>query len=585
MKLLLVSPTEQDMYMKHSAKEARSFWFARLSLTMVAALTPPDVEISIVDENLENINFEDNTDLVGITVMTAHAPRAYEIAAQFRARGVKVILGGIHPSAMPEEAIQHADTVVIGEAEGVWASLIEDFKRGRMKTFYKASKPSDLVGLPNPRRDLLKKGAYNIGSTVQTTRGCPFSCEFCSVTEFFGRGYRQRPVDEVIREIEGIDGNFIAFVDDNMIGNPKYAKELFRRLAPLKFQWGSQASITMARDPELMKLAKESGCVGMYVGMESLSSESLAGVGKTFNNVEKYEEAIKKFHDHGIMVIASIIFGFDSDNEGIFEKTVRFLEKNKIEVATFYILTPLPGTVWTKKLISENRIISYDWSKYNGAHVLFKPRMMSPETLSEGYRWAYHQFYSIPSVARRLFRIHDRIPQKLLLNWGFRRMAKKLPGGELSPFSEILNKLQKTIPTLPKEDLIPHTIKVVKDKAHETVEKIDYFLKIKVKKSEKFQAILIDLYGVLDKITAKRLRKKILLAFKKGKMDIVLNFKNVSHITPQALRVLFHKRIRRVQRYGIKLRLWNLNSSTENLLKDFGLESCYVRYIEPPRSS
>lgn len=584
MRLLLISPTELDMYMKHSTKEARSFWFARLSLTMVAALTPPDVEVSIVDENLEDINFEDNIDLVGISVMTAHAPRAYEISEQFRARGVKVVLGGIHPSAIPEEAIQHADAVVIGEAEGLWASLIEDFKTGRMKKLYKASKPCDLVDLPIPRRDLLKKGAYNIGSTVQTTRGCPFSCEFCSVTEFFGRGYRQRPIDEVIREIEGIDSNFIAFVDDNMIGNPKYAKELFRRMAPLKFQWGSQASITMARDLELLKLAKKSGCVGMYVGLESLSTDSLAGVGKTFNNVDKYEEAIKKFHDHGIMVIASIIFGFDSDNEGIFEKTVRFLEKNKIEMATFYILTPLPGTVWSKRLMSENRIINQDWSKYNGGHVLFKPKMMSPETLSEGYRWAYHQFYSIPSVARRLFRIHDRIPQKFMLNWGFRRMIKKVPGGKLSPFSEILNKLQKTIPTLPTEDLIPHTIKVVKDKAHETAEKIDYFLKIKVQKSERLHAISIDLYGVLDKITAKKLRKKILLAFKKGKMDIVLNFKNVSYITPQALRVLFHKRIRKVQKYGIKLRLLNLNSSIEELLKDFGLESCYVTHIEPPRA-
>ncbi|MBI5183265.1 MAG: B12-binding domain-containing radical SAM protein [Nitrospinae bacterium] len=395
MRLLLISPSEQDIYMKHSAKEARSFWFARLSLTMIAALTPPDVDVSIVDENLDDIDFEDNVDLVGITVMTAHAPRAYEISTRFRARGIKVVLGGIHPSVMSEEAIQHADAVVIGEAEDVWASLIEDFKRGGMKRFYKSSKPSDLVDLPIPRRYLLNKDAYNISSTVQTTRGCPFSCDFCSVTEFFGKRYRQRPIDEVIHEIEGIDDNFIAFVDDNIIGKPMYAKELFRRLAPLKFKWGGQASITMTHDLELMRLARESGCVGMYVGLESLSIESLAGVGKTFNNVDRYEEVIKRFHDNGIMVIASIIFGFDSDNEGIFEKTVRFLEKNKVEMATFYILTPLPGTVWANRLKSENRIISYDWSKYNGGHVLFKPKLMSLETLSEGYRWAYHHFYSI----------------------------------------------------------------------------------------------------------------------------------------------------------------------------------------------
>jgi anti-anti-sigma factor len=568
MKLILISPAEKDIYMKHSKKEARSFWFARLSLTMVAALTPKDITVSIIDENLEDIDFNVDVDMVGITVMTAHAPRAYEISREFRNRGVKVVLGGIHPTAVYTEAMQHADAVVVGEAEGVWQNVIDDFKRGRLKKLYKSPNPASLINLPHPRRDLLKTESYNIANTVQTTRGCPFSCEFCSVTDFFGRGYRQRPVDDVIKEVELIDAKFIAFVDDNITGNPKYAKEFFRRLTPLKKKWGSQTSLTMAKDDELLKLAQESGCRGMFVGIETLSPDNLAQIKKTFNNAEKYEEAIKKFHDHGIVVTASIIFGFDNDDEGVFERTVRFLEKNKIGLATFYILTPLPGTVWSKKLESEGRIIDRDWSKYNGGHVLFKPKNISIERLQEGYWWAFHNFYSIPSVAKRLFHFEqNHLLNTLLLNVGFRRMVKRIPEGNLSPLSSLLNRLDKTIPTTPTENLIPNAIEIFKNRAHETVDKIDYFLKIKIRKNETLHTLLIDLEGVLDKITAKKLRKKIVLAIKEARIDIGLDFKNVSYINPMALNILFNKKICSIlDKYAIKIRLYNLEDSIRNIV-------------------
>ncbi|MBI3814861.1 MAG: radical SAM protein [Nitrospinae bacterium] len=569
MKLVLISPAETDIYMKHSKSEARSFWFARLSLTMVAALTPKDIDVSIIDENIDNVNFEADVDMVGITVMTAHATRAYEISRKFRDRGVKVVLGGIHPTAVPDEAMQHADAVVAGEAEGIWQDVIEDFKNGSLKRLYRAAKPASLINLPHPRRDLLNIKAYNIGNTVQTTRGCPFSCEFCSVTDFFGRSYRQRPVDEVIKEVELIDRKFVAFVDDNIAGNPKYAKELFRRLAPLKIQWGSQASLTMTKDPELLKLAQESGCRGMFVGIETLSPDNLAQINKTFNKVENYEDAIKKFHDHGISITASIIFGFDNDDEGVFERTIRFLEKNKIDLATFYILTPLPGTVWSKKMEAEGRIIERDWAKYNGGHVLFKPKNISPERLQEGYWWAFHQFYSISSVLKRAFNFEQpNILNTLLLNTGFRRMVKRvIPEGGLSPLSGLLNRLNKTIPTTPTENLIPHAIEIVKDRAHDAMDKIDHFLKVKIRKIEKLQTLLIDLEGVLDKITAKKLRKKILKAVNEGRLDIGLDFKNVSHITPTALNILFDKKIGFVlEKYRIKIRLYNIEASIRGLV-------------------
>jgi anti-anti-sigma factor len=569
MKLVLISPAETDVYMKHSKSEARSFWFARLSLTMVAALTPKDVEVSIIDENIDDIDFEADVDMVGITVMTSHAPRAYEISKKFRERGVKVILGGIHPTAVPDEAMQHADAVVAGEAEGVWQDVIEDFKKGGLKKLYRAGKPASLINLPHPRRDLLNIKAYNIGNTVQTTRGCPFSCEFCSVTDFFGRGYRQRPADEVIKEVELIDARFVAFVDDNIAGNPKYAKELFRRLTPLKKEWGSQASLTMTKDPELLKLAQESGCKGMFVGIETLSTDNLAQINKTFNKVENYEDAIKKFHDHGISITASIIFGFDNDDEGVFERTIRFLEKNKVDLATFYILTPLPGTVWSKKLEAEGRIIERDWAKYNGGHVLFKPKNISPERLQEGYWWAFHQFYSISSVLKRAFNFEQpNLFNTLLLNAGFRRMVKRvIPEGGLSPLSGILSRLNKTIPTTPTENLIPHAIEIVKDRAHDAMDKIDHFLKVKIRKIEKLQTLLIDLEGVLDKITAKRLRKKILKAVNEGRIDIGLDFKNVSYITPTALKILFNRKIgSALEKHRIKIRLYNIEASTRGLV-------------------
>ena len=521
--------------------------------------------------------------MVGITVMTAHAPRAYEISREFRNRGVKVVLGGIHPTAMPNEALQNADTVVVGEAEGVWQNVIDDFKIGSLKKIYKAAKPCSLENLPHPRRDLLKIKSYNVGNTVQTTRGCPFSCEFCSVTDFFGRSYRQRPVDDVIKEVETIDSSFVAFVDDNIAGNPKYAKELFRKLAPLKIRWGSQASLTMTKDLEVMKLAEKSGCGGMFVGIETLSTDNLAQIKKTFNNVDKYEDAIKIFHDHGIAITASIIFGFDNDDEGVFERTIKFLEKNKVDVATFYILTPLPGTVWSKKMESEGRIIERDWGKYNGGHVLFKPKNISPERLQEGYWWAFQQFYSIPSIAKRLLHFEqNRFLSTLFLNVGFRRMVNRFPEGKLSPLSGLLTNLNKTIPTTATENLIPHAIEIVKDRAQEAMGKIDYFLKVQIKKNEKLQALLIDLEGVLDNITAKRLRKKILMAVKKGRLDIGLDFKNVRYINPAALNIIFNKKIGSIlEKYGIKIRLYNIEASVrENILELVGEMKSYFEICE-----
>jgi radical SAM superfamily enzyme YgiQ (UPF0313 family) len=369
---------------------------------MVAALTPPEVEVSLTDENVAVIDFQKETDLVGITVLTITAKRAYEIADTFRAMGVKVILGGSHPSALPKEAIQHADAVVIGEAEGIWANVIEDFKANKLQSIYSQREQPNLLNLPIPRLDLFTDGAYYFQNTISTTRGCPYACSFCSVSSFFGRSYRCRPVEEILKEIETLNHKkLICFVDDNIVGNPKFAKDLFRALIPYKLKWIAQASVTIVRDDELLKLATASGCMTLLIGFETLSPANLSSVGKSVNAVNEYETVIRKIHSHGIGVHGFFVLGFDEDNEDVFERTVRFAQKMRLESAQFAWLVPYPGTVLCESLDKAGRIITKDWSQYESS-IVFETKLMSREILQKGRDWAWREFYSLPSIWRRL---------------------------------------------------------------------------------------------------------------------------------------------------------------------------------------
>ena len=373
-----------------------------LGLAMIAALTPPEVEVSLTDENVTDIDFQKETDLVGITAMTITAQRAYDIADTFRARGVKVILGGSHPSALPEEASQHADAVVIGEAEGIWSNVIEDFKANKLQRTYSQRKRPRLVNLPIPRRDLFAEGAYYFRNTISATRGCPYACSFCSVTSFFGHTYRCRPVEEILKEIETLNHKkFIGFVDDNIVGNPKFAKELFRALAPYKIKWVAQASITIARDDELLKLAAASGCKMLLIGFETLSPANLAAVGKSINVVDEYETAIEKIHSHGIAIHGFFILGLDEDDEDVFERTIRFAQKMRLESAQFAWPVPYPDTALCESLDKAGRVVTKDWSQYK-SNIVFEPNLMSRELLQKGHDWVWREFYSLPSIWRRV---------------------------------------------------------------------------------------------------------------------------------------------------------------------------------------
>ncbi|MCD6408601.1 radical SAM protein [bacterium] len=422
MKVNLISPRSP---VDCATEREKAIQFSRLSLSTVAAWFPPEAEVRIINDNIEEINFDEKVDLIGITALTSTAPRAYEIADKFRERKIPVILGGIHPSALPEEASKHADSVVIGEAEGVMENLINDFRKGSLKKFYSNSKRIPLINLPLPRKNLIHGSKfYREWNMVQTTRGCPFSCDFCSVSTFFGRTYRTRPVSEVIREIKQFPHRTIFFVDDNITGHPEYAKKLFKSLIPLRIRWFGQSSITIAKDRELLRLASKSGCFGLFIGFESLSSANLKSVSKGTNHVEEYREAIKKIHDYGIGIVGAFIFGFDLDDTGVFEETVKFIDRNQLELASFSILTPLPGTRLYEKMEREGRIIEKDWAKYTCGEVVFHPKLMSVEQLQEGYYWARKQISSYASIFRRTLHLRKSTILSLPVNLMMRKATR-----------------------------------------------------------------------------------------------------------------------------------------------------------------
>ncbi|MBI5234420.1 MAG: B12-binding domain-containing radical SAM protein [Deltaproteobacteria bacterium] len=391
----------------------------QLSLPTIAALTDDRFEVSIVDDNIEDVDFDAKTDLVGITTMTTLAPRAYEIAREFRRRGVPVILGGIHVSMMLEEASQYADSVVVGEAEGVWPAVINDFINGRLKKTYKAAGLHNMKGLPRPRLDLLKKDRYFSTSLIMASRGCPHDCHYCSVTTFWGKGFRYRPVTEVVEELRSLEDRLVFFADDNLYGNKVYAKGLFKEIIPLKKKWSCQGDSLIANDKELLRLAAQSGCQWIFIGIESISQKNLALMRKSFNKVDQYKESFKKIHDAGISIFGSFIFGLDEDDERSFEDTVNFAIDLKLDAANFYILTPLPGTKLFQEMKDAGRLLHTEWDKYDANHVVFKPARLTREELLQGLISAYRGFYSVPSIAKRILRPgNKRLIQSLTLNIG-----------------------------------------------------------------------------------------------------------------------------------------------------------------------
>ena len=394
-----------------------------LVLPLLAGLTPPDVDVRLVDENVEAVDTNADVDWVAITCMTASAPRAYAISDAFRRRGIPVVIGGIHPTVLPEEVAAHADAVVIGEAEPLWREVLADLAAGRLRPRYQHDGYSDLVGLPRPRRELLRVDRYLTTNVVQTGRGCPNACSFCTVSTISGRRYRFRPVSEVVEEVSSL-GGWVGFVDDNIAGHPRRAKELFEALIPLRTRWIGQADLAMAQDRELLSLAARSGCHAMFVGLESLSQENLRAIGKSPNLGTDMGAAIRTIHKAGIEIIGSFVLGLDGDDGGVFARTVAFAEQHKLVAAQFAVLTPFPGTAMRQQLEREGRIVDHDWSHYTMSNVVFRPRHMTELELRQGQSYAYGRFYSIPSILKRSLTLRRKMLTRLLVNVSYRGISR-----------------------------------------------------------------------------------------------------------------------------------------------------------------
>jgi radical SAM superfamily enzyme YgiQ (UPF0313 family) len=603
-RLLLVDPYPRNNPYHLTAAERRAVWFPKLSLPTIAAYTPESWEVDLVDEAVEDIDFDDPCEMVGLSIMTCYAPRAYEIAAEFRKRGKTVVMGGVHPTYCPDEALRHCDAIVCGEAEDLWPELIEDYEAGRMKRAYKMASFPSLENYKSPRVELLSPDAYMTRQCSFTTRGCHFDCEFCSVSPFNGKTTRRRPVQEVVRELVQVqrwvrselierlsnepfwqalrtafririgidDGGIVAFVDDLHNSNRAYCRELWTALKPLKLKWGCQSTLFLGDDQEMVKLAAESGCVSVFVGMESLDEDCLEETNKPFNRVQKFSQEIKMFHDHGIMVNPGIVFGFDNDDESVFERAVEFLRTNRVELAYFNVLTPLPGTALFDRYEKAGRIFDRNWAKYDGKHVVFHPSRMTPEQLQDGFHWANHQFYSLPNIWYRLAGTQQRLIARWEMNREFRKLVKRAcPKGRLSPLAKVLKNLQAKLPTFDTENLIPSALHAIKQRLDQTPKLQGLVLNIKAKRHDKFAALFVDLDGALDRINAQELITRITEAADKARLDIIVNFEHLKQATPDALRTLIDSDTIRAAVPHVKVRYRKFRDAFEASLQGLSL--------------
>ena len=398
MKILLISPCPDDNQ-RHD-----SMAIPQLTLSLIAGLTPEEHEIKIIEEVFNQvIDFDQEVDVVGISIMTQTAIRGYEIANEFKSRGKTVVFGGIHATVMPREAIMYGDAVVIGEAEnGLWEQVLDDIKAHKLKEFYKLDKYPELNRYIAPRRDLVQKSAGKFKvAPIETGRGCPYNCDFCTVPKSFGTKQRHKTIDCIIKDIETIEENNLFFIDDNITINKKFARELFERMIPYKKGWVGQASINIANDKELMKLARKSGCKGILIGFESMTDTGLNKYRKTFGSFDKNVEAVKILQDNGIKTMASLVFGLDEDDKTVFDTAYNFIEKAKPAFLQACALTPYPGTQVFEKMKQEKRILTDDWRQFDAKKVIIEPQSMTCQDLQDGYSTIKDKTYSYSSILSR----------------------------------------------------------------------------------------------------------------------------------------------------------------------------------------
>ncbi len=427
LKIALVSP-KGPLYRHRGGIWKKSLRYQPLTLTTLAALIPPElpVELQLFDEGITDVPLDLDADLVGLTVITGTAMRAYELADHFRKRGITVVLGGPHVTLIPEDAAPHADAIVSGYAEDSWPQLLRDFSSGQLQPRYDQAPDLSLADRPFARRDLLPGNRYLTNNVFEATRGCIHNCEFCVVPTAWGRKPYLKPVEQVIADIRQHGARKLIFVDLNIIADREYAVLLFTALIPLKLQWYGLATVLLADDAELLKLAEQSGCKGLLMGLESISPQNLRQNHKGFNSPDKFARVVQRLHKHGIALQGCFVFGLDHDEPDVFLKTAEFAVQAHIDLPRYAIVTPFPNTALYKRLLAENRILTRNWELYDGQHVVFRPAKMSIEELQMGVEVAWKHTYSFRSIARRIWHSPAPWPVKLGTNLGYRFYADNL---------------------------------------------------------------------------------------------------------------------------------------------------------------
>ena len=420
-RLLLITASSPEI---RRVRRPRVLNFQQITMPYLAARVPAGWDVLHVDEEAEKLDPNVDVDLVGITFHTPSAPHAYRLATHFRQRGICVALGGPHVTLVPDEALEYADVIFVGEAEGLWEEFLAGFETRSWRRVYRPGSAPSLENAPLARRSLFHRRDGTAG-VLFATRGCPNRCDFCAIALMYPHGLRKRPVAEVAAEYASFRGKVVIFWDDNIAADRRYAKQLFREIAPFRKWWSSQASIHAAWDDEFLDAAARSGCKQLFLGLESVSQSSMAEVHKGFNRVEEYSHAIKRIHAHGIAVQAGIVFGFDHDTPEIFSQSLDFIESAGVQNATFNILTPWPGTPLFRRLEQEGRILSRDWTLYNGrTAVVYQPAQMSAAELLAGFRSANERFYSLKSIFRRLSNSTAQLWWTLPLNLAYGRALR-----------------------------------------------------------------------------------------------------------------------------------------------------------------
>ncbi|MBT3294107.1 MAG: B12-binding domain-containing radical SAM protein [Verrucomicrobia bacterium] len=405
---------------KPGQRYVRTWQMEPLAIATLAALTPPQIERCFFDDRVESVDYDVATDLVAISVETYTARRAYQIAARYRKRGVPVVMGGFHPTLAPQDALAHADAIVMGEAETSWPELLADVAAGKMKRQYQQEQRPSLAG-HFPDRSIYGDKTYQPIALVETARGCRFTCDFCSITRFYKRSHQQRPVEDVVQEIASLDQRYVFFTDDNIGVNKARFRELLTALVPLKISWSAQVSIDVARDEELLQLMRRSGCVCVLIGFESLNPAVLSRMDKSVNGqAEIYDDAARALRKHGIGVYGTFVFGYDHDDQGSFEQTLAFAQRHGFFFTAFNHLVPFPGTPLYDRLHKEGRLLHAKWwlaEGYRFGDLAFRVKGMSEEQLADLCYTFRQRFYGPLSILRRLanWRANGRSPRRLFL--------------------------------------------------------------------------------------------------------------------------------------------------------------------------